>query len=69
LAKKGGIQAFGALVERYQRRVVGVAHAIVHNQDDAVELAQEFIRAYENLAKFELRSSPRSAQQTHQRSA
>jgi RNA polymerase sigma-70 factor (ECF subfamily) len=58
LARKGDSQAFGALVERYQRRVVGVAQAIVHNQDDAVELAQEtFVRAYENLAKFESRSS------------
>jgi len=58
LAMNGDSHAFGALVERYQRRVVGVAQAIVHNQDDAVELAQEtFVRAYENLAKFESRSS------------
>ncbi len=57
-ARKGDTQAFGVLVERYQRRVVGVAMAVVHNQDDALELAQEtFIRAYENLAKFESRSS------------
>jgi RNA polymerase sigma-70 factor, ECF subfamily len=45
-------------VERYQRRVVGVAMSVVHNTDDALELAQEtFVRAYENLAKFEERSS------------
>lgn len=57
-ARKGDTQAFGVLVERYQRRVVGVAMAVVHNQEDALELAQEtFIRAYENLAKFESRSS------------
>ena len=57
-ARNGDSQAFGALVERYQRRVIGVAQAIVHNQDDAIELAQEtFVRAYENLAKFESRSS------------
>lgn len=57
-ARNGDSQAFGALVERYQRRVVGVAQAVVHNQDDAVELAQEtFVRAYENLGKFESRSS------------
>lgn len=57
-AKKGDPKAFGVLVERYQRRVIGVALAIVRNQDDAIELAQEtFIRAYENLAKFESRSS------------
>ena len=57
-ARNGDSQAFGLLVERYQRRVVGVAQAVVHNQDDAIELAQEtFVRAYENLAKFESRSS------------
>ncbi len=57
-AQKGDPQAFGALVERYQRRVVGVAFAVVHNQDDALELAQEtFVRAFENLSKFESRSS------------
>lgn len=57
-ATKGDTKAFGALVERYQRRVVGVALAVVHNQEDALELAQEtFIRAYENLGKFESRSS------------
>jgi RNA polymerase sigma-70 factor, ECF subfamily len=57
-AKKGDTRAFGVLVERYQRRVVGVALAVVHNQDDAIELAQEtFVRAFENVGKFELRSS------------
>lgn len=57
-SRNGESAAFGVLVERYQRRVVGVALAVVHNQDDAVELAQEtFVRAYENLSKFESRSS------------
>jgi RNA polymerase sigma-70 factor (ECF subfamily) len=57
-SSKGDSEAFGVLVERYQRRVVGVALAVVHNQDDAIELAQEtFVRAYENLSKFESRSS------------
>jgi RNA polymerase sigma-70 factor (ECF subfamily) len=57
-AKRGDTEAFAALVERYQRRVVGVALAVVHNQDDAVELAQEaFVRAFQNLKKFESRSS------------
>jgi len=46
------------LVQRYQQRVVGVARALVHNQDDAVELGQEtFIRAFRNLRSFEGRSS------------
>jgi RNA polymerase sigma-70 factor, ECF subfamily len=57
-SRKGDSEAFGVLVERYQRRVVGVAMAVVHNQDDAIELSQEtFVRAYENLSKFESRSS------------
>jgi RNA polymerase sigma-70 factor (ECF subfamily) len=57
-AKRGDRQAFGVLVERYQRRVVGVALAISRNQDDAFELAQEtFVRAFENLSRFESRSS------------
>lgn len=57
-ARKGDKEAFGVLVERYQRRVANVALSVVHNQDDAIELAQEtFVRAYENLPKFESRSS------------
>jgi RNA polymerase sigma-70 factor (ECF subfamily) len=57
-ARKGDTGAFGILVERYQRRVVGVAMAVVHSQEDALELAQEsFVRAFENLDKFESRSS------------
>jgi RNA polymerase sigma-70 factor, ECF subfamily len=57
-AKRGDREAFGVLVERYQRRVVGVALAVVHNPEDALELAQEtFVRAYENLDGFESRSS------------
>jgi RNA polymerase sigma-70 factor, ECF subfamily len=57
-ARRGDRQAFGVLVERYQRRVVGVALAVSHNKDDALELAQEtFVRAFQNLSKFESRSS------------
>jgi RNA polymerase sigma-70 factor, ECF subfamily len=57
-AQRGDREAFGALVQRYQQRVVGVARALVHNMDDAVELGQEtFIRAFQNLPRFEGRSS------------
>ena len=57
-ATRGDRNAFGILVERYQRRVVGVALAVVHNSEDALELAQEtFVRAFENLRSFESRSS------------
>jgi RNA polymerase sigma-70 factor, ECF subfamily len=57
-ARRGDRDAFGFLVERYHRRVVGVAFAVVHNPEDALELAQEtFVRAFENLRSFESRSS------------
>ena len=57
-AKKGDSEAFGVLVRRYEQRVVGVAMAVVKNQDDALELAQEtFVRAWENISRFESRSS------------
>ena len=57
-ARGGDRDAFSVLVQRYERRVVGVALAVVHNQDDALELAQEtFVRAFENLRNFESRSS------------
>jgi RNA polymerase sigma-70 factor (ECF subfamily) len=57
-ARGGDREAFSQLVQRYERRVVGVALAVVHNQEDALELAQEtFVRAYENLSRFESRSS------------
>ena len=57
-ARDGDRDAFSVLVERYERRVVGVALAVVHNQDDALELAQEtFVRAFQNLKNFESRSS------------
>ena len=57
-ARVGDRESFTVLVQRYERRVVGVALAVVHNQDDALELAQEtFVRAFENLKNFESRSS------------
>jgi RNA polymerase sigma-70 factor (ECF subfamily) len=57
-AQRGDRDAFSTLVRRYERRVVGVALAVVHNQDDALELAQEtFVRAFEKLPRFESRSS------------
>jgi RNA polymerase sigma-70 factor (ECF subfamily) len=57
-SREGDRDSFSVLVERYQRRVVGVALAVVHNQEDALELAQEtFVRAFQNLKSFESRSS------------
>jgi RNA polymerase sigma-70 factor (ECF subfamily) len=56
--RHGDKEAFRELVERYQRRVVSVALGMVHNRDDALEIAQEtFIKAFENLAQFKGESS------------
>ncbi len=58
-ASRGGDRdAFRELVERYQRKIISVALGMVHNRDDAVEIAQEtFVKAYENLAQFKGESS------------
>jgi len=56
--RHGNKEAFKELVERYQRKVVAVALGMVHNREDAIEIAQEtFVKAYENLAKFKGESS------------
>ncbi|MCK6547833.1 sigma-70 family RNA polymerase sigma factor [Myxococcota bacterium] len=53
-ARKGDRQAFGKLVERYQRRVYAMAFGILRNREDAWDVAQEaFVKAYRNLDRFE----------------
>ena len=57
-SRHGDKGAFRELVEHYQRKVVSVALGMVHNRDDAMEIAQEtFIKAFENLDKFKGESS------------
>jgi RNA polymerase sigma-70 factor, ECF subfamily len=56
--RRGDKEAFRELVERYQRKIVAVALGMVHNREDAIEIAQEtFVKAYENLHKFKGESS------------
>jgi RNA polymerase sigma-70 factor (ECF subfamily) len=51
---EGDINAFGVLVERYQRRVHNLMYRLVGSPQEAAELTQEtFIKAYENLAQFQ----------------
>jgi RNA polymerase sigma-70 factor (ECF subfamily) len=53
-AQAGDKQAFRQLVERHQRRALGLANALVRNESDARELVQEaFLRAYKNLGSFQ----------------
>jgi RNA polymerase sigma-70 factor (ECF subfamily) len=53
LSQRGDLKAFGILVERYQKRVFTVAYGLVHDTDEAQDLAQEsFIRAFQAIETF-----------------
>lgn len=52
-ARLGDRQAFRSLVERYQRRVFGLAYDLTGNMHDAEDLSQEvFVRMYRFLPRF-----------------
>lgn len=54
-AQKGSQAAFGEIVRRYQRAVYRVAWALVRNDADADDLAQEaFVRAWGAIGRFEI---------------
>lgn len=56
-ARQGDRDAFGRLVQRYQRRVYAAALHITGNHSDADDVAQEaFVRAYRGLATFDGRA-------------
>ena len=49
----GDIQAFGTIVERYQRRLYSVAYRMTGNHHDAEDLSQQaFLNAYASLSGF-----------------
>lgn len=53
-ALDGDNKAFGKLVERYQKKVYGLAFGILRNREDAWDVAQDaFVKAYKNLGTFE----------------
>lgn len=53
-ALDGDNKAFGRLVERYQKKVYGLAFGILRNREDAWDVAQDaFVKAYKNLSTFE----------------
>ncbi|MFN8383925.1 MAG: sigma-70 family RNA polymerase sigma factor [Anaerolineales bacterium] len=50
-----GREAFGELVTRYQTSVFNVCYRILHERDEAEDLAQEvFIRAYDRIHTFDI---------------
>lgn len=56
--REGDQGAFRELVERYQRKVYGLAHGMLHNPDDAMDITQEvFIRVHSYLKHFKGSSS------------
>lgn len=53
-ALDGDNKAFGKLVERYQKKVYGLAFGILRNREDAWDVAQDaFVKAYKNLSTYE----------------
>lgn len=52
-AQAGDLDAFEALVRRYQARIVGLARNYTRNGADAEDLAQDvFVRVYRSLVQF-----------------
>jgi RNA polymerase sigma-70 factor (ECF subfamily) len=52
-AAGGDLDAFEALVRRYQSRIIGLARSYTRNTADAEDLAQEvFVRLYRSLGQF-----------------
>jgi RNA polymerase sigma-70 factor (ECF subfamily) len=53
----GDADAFGLIVERFQRKIFRVAYAIVRDEMEADTVAQDtFVQAYTHLRKFEGRA-------------
>lgn len=52
--KKGDVEAFNPLVERYKLPLYKVMYRMVYNQDDAEDMVEEaFIKAYKAIKRFE----------------
>ena len=56
-AKSGNRVAFGKLVKKYERKVFYLAFDLVHDYEDAKDIAQDaFIKSFEKLQQFEERA-------------
>src|SRR6202044_2258197 len=52
-AQEGDDDAFAALVKRHERKLYGIALAIVHSPEDAEDVLQNaFMRAHQSLGRF-----------------
>jgi len=53
-AREGNLEAFNALVSRYERKIYRLAKHITQNDEDAEDVLQEtFLKAYEHLGDFQ----------------
>lgn len=53
-ARAGDDDAFKQLVERYQRKAYAVAHGMLRDRDDAMDVVQEaFVKVHKYLDRFE----------------
>ena len=60
-AQTGDTGAFDQLVSRYRNRVFGMIYNMVHNEQDAWDLAQDsFLKAWKSIARFRGQSSGRA---------
>ena len=51
--QQGDKAAFDILVQKYQSKIIQLAYRYVHDQDEAMDIAQEaFIKAYKALGRF-----------------
>jgi len=56
--QRGELDAYESLVNRYRQKVFGLAHSMLRNEHDAMDLAQEtFIRAWQAIRSFKRNSS------------
>src|SRR5256714_5872113 len=57
-SQEGDTAAFDELVTRYRTRVFGMIYNMVHNEQDAWDLAQDsFVKAWRSIARFRGKSS------------
>ena len=58
---QGDRPAFAVIVERYKKQIYSITYSMTRNHADADDLSQEtFIKAYENLRRFNLGTNFRS---------
>src|SRR5437016_8768953 len=56
--QKGDSAAFDELVLRYRTRIFGMIYNMVHNEQDAWDLAQDsFVKAWKSIDRFRGKSS------------